>query len=446
MADPTAPPLVLPDVDRGPEILRLTCSLISLTLLVVITRIWVRARMIRLVGWDDYCILAAMTILLVELIFIVLSVYNGAGRHMAYIDPQTNIPKGLYYNFVTQPMCLIALCLTKVSAGLFLHRLASTKMYKKIIIAITVFTVLCATASTLMILLACRPLNLNWDRTAVGECMPPTHMRFAAFFGSSLAVFTDFLFAILPVPMFWQVKLNWKVKSAVAGILSLGVFATAAGIVKITFLSDYGKFGDLLYDSTDLTIWTTAEICTAIIATSIPCLKPLFRRILRGSSAAKYYHRNDGDKNVNSHYGRSGGGGGGGTGHGNSKKSSKHHLHTSVLHKSGSSSGGGGGGHGSHININSSEEDLEMFSIPAWSSAGTSKGGKGGAVVVGTAISSGKDGRHRGDRSDDEESILPKQPGAAYKGDDVRSLNGGGSGGGGGIVVKKTMHMSVSSA
>ncbi|KXJ86130.1 hypothetical protein Micbo1qcDRAFT_126622 [Microdochium bolleyi] len=256
MADPTsAPLLVVPDVDRGPEILRLTCSLISLTLLIVITRIWVRARMIRQVGWDDYCVLAAMIIILVELVFIVLSVQNGAGRHMQYIDPPTNIPKGLYYNFVTQPMCVVALCLTKVSAGLFLYRLASTKVYKNIILGVTVFTVLCATASTLMVLFACRPLAMNWDRNTVGECLPPTHMRFTAFFGSSLAIFTDFLFAVLPIPMFWQVKLNWKVKSAVAGILSLGIFATAAGIVKITFLDNYGKFGDLLYDSTDLTIW-----------------------------------------------------------------------------------------------------------------------------------------------------------------------------------------------
>jgi len=41
-------------------------------------------------------------------------------------------------------------------------------------------------------------------------------------------------------------------------------------------MSNYGKRGDFLYDSTDLTIWTTVETCFAIVAACIPCLKPLF--------------------------------------------------------------------------------------------------------------------------------------------------------------------------
>ncbi|KAH6672791.1 hypothetical protein F5X68DRAFT_264751 [Plectosphaerella plurivora] len=54
------------------------------------------------------------------------------------------------------------------------------------------------------------------------------------------------------------------------------------------FLGQYGKHGDFLYDSSDLTIWTTVEICTAILAACIPCLKPLFRNLLAGSSAERY--------------------------------------------------------------------------------------------------------------------------------------------------------------
>ncbi|KAJ4999996.1 hypothetical protein K4K48_003257 [Colletotrichum sp. SAR 10_66] len=74
------------------------------------------------------------------------------------------------------------------------------------------------------------------------------------------------------------------------------VDATVAAVIKISFLPNYGKHGDFLFDSSDITIWTTVEICTAIIAASIPCLKPLFRAILAGSSA-KYtskYNNHDG--------------------------------------------------------------------------------------------------------------------------------------------------------
>lgn len=68
--------------------------------------------------------------------------------------------------------------------------------------------------------------------------------------------------------------------------------AAIAAIVKITFLTNYGKHGDFLYDSSDITIWTTVEICTAIMAANIPCLKPLFRTLFDGTSAAQRYGSN----------------------------------------------------------------------------------------------------------------------------------------------------------
>ena len=94
---------------------------------------------------------------------------------------------------------------------------------------------------------------------------------------SAVSVLTDLVFALLPIPILWTVQLNWRVKSIVAGILSLGILyalspgprpvkiplssflttysATIAAIIKISFLSNYGKHGDFLFDSSDLTIW-----------------------------------------------------------------------------------------------------------------------------------------------------------------------------------------------
>lgn len=70
----------------------------------------------------------------------------------------------------------------------------------------------------------CRPLAFAWDSSIPGgSCIPPGNLKFAAFFNSSVAVLTDVMFALLPIPMLWHVQMNWKVKTAVAGILSLGV-------------------------------------------------------------------------------------------------------------------------------------------------------------------------------------------------------------------------------
>ena len=102
---------------------------------------------------------------------------------------------------------------------------------------------------------------------------------------------TDLLFALLPIPMLWNVQLNKKTKAAIAGILSLGILyvsnsifliivpafcrllsnleysATVAAIVKITFLSNYGKHGDFLFDSVDITIW-----CVSLFSDKTPSI------------------------------------------------------------------------------------------------------------------------------------------------------------------------------
>lgn len=144
--DPASLPRPPPDVNRGPEILAVTGTLVGATLCVVLLRLWVRLRMVRQPGWDDFFVAAAMALLFAEMMVIVPEVHYGAGWRFQYIQPPAHIPVGLHLNFATQPMCLVALTLTKVSVGVFLLRLAPTRNYRVFIHFIIAFTVLSSTA------------------------------------------------------------------------------------------------------------------------------------------------------------------------------------------------------------------------------------------------------------------------------------------------------------
>lgn len=48
-----------PDENRGPEILAICGSLVALSVIIVTLRIWVRARIVRQVGIDDWTIIGA---------------------------------------------------------------------------------------------------------------------------------------------------------------------------------------------------------------------------------------------------------------------------------------------------------------------------------------------------------------------------------------------------
>jgi hypothetical protein len=74
-------------------------------------------------------------------------------------------------------------------------------------------------------------------------------------------------------------------------------------VVKVYYLSFYGKFNDFLWDSVNLTIWTACELNIGIFAASIATLRPLFRTVFQSSQAFSTgytdneKHQNSLDKN-----------------------------------------------------------------------------------------------------------------------------------------------------
>jgi hypothetical protein len=84
----------------------------------------------------------------------------------------------------------------------------------------------------------------------------------------------------IQIPMLWGVQMNRRQKASLICILALGVFATAAALVKFTYITTYGRSGDLMWDSRHLTIWTVTECTVGIVAGNLSTLKPLFRTLL----------------------------------------------------------------------------------------------------------------------------------------------------------------------
>jgi hypothetical protein len=201
----------------------------------------------------------------VEVMVMIEEVRLGGGRHAAYIDPPSNIPKGLKMNFVTQPLFMIAITLIKFSIGFFLLKLAVVPTYSHIIkfsMAITLagnfayiceyllpnvllkgtFTLRCKQAkqrSPVVTFLQCKPLPSAWGEVP-GECLPRSKIMFAAYFASGtvvvrisfeftpnfetvIQIITDFVLALLPIPMIYNLQVNLRTKCAICGILSLGL-------------------------------------------------------------------------------------------------------------------------------------------------------------------------------------------------------------------------------
>lgn len=71
------------------------------------------------------------------------------------------------------------------------------------------------------------------------------------------------------------------------------ISALAACIVKVYYLSFYGKYNDFLWDSVNITIWTACELNIGLFAASIATLRPLFRSAFQGSTFSNGYDSKD---------------------------------------------------------------------------------------------------------------------------------------------------------
>ncbi|KAK4125698.1 hypothetical protein N657DRAFT_678768 [Parathielavia appendiculata] len=303
-----------PDENDGPRILGATLAITSLALITYGARMGVRLIAVRNVGLDDYFMSFAMALVLAGQGVVWASVAHGAGRHIGDI-PLSDLPMGLKLNFVSQPIYLIAICVVKLAVGSMLLRIANTPFYKRLIISIMAFMAFYTTGCFFTVMFQCTDIRVLWDNTITPNCWPESTLKGLSYTNVSLNILTDLCFAVfIPGPMLWNLNVNRRTRLSLLFSLGLGCFACAAAFIKIGSLVNYGKEGDWLWDSRDITIWTVVECNTGIVAGNLPTLRPIFRRIL--GSTLGYGSRTNGGGGVSgggSGYHRQKDGGGGGS-------------------------------------------------------------------------------------------------------------------------------------
>jgi hypothetical protein len=160
--------------------------------------------------------ISAMVLCIAGQCIIVPQVYYGAGRHIEYIripDFQTSFK----LNFITQPLYLFAICLTKISVGFFLLRIAVQPFYRRLIIGIMgkLEWFLCMRSKWLIqaafmsfytigcfftLVLQCTDLRVQWDQSVKGTCWSTQTLKSLSYTNQALNILTDIAFSIaIPV-------------------------------------------------------------------------------------------------------------------------------------------------------------------------------------------------------------------------------------------------------
>lgn len=137
------------------------------------------------------------------------------------------------------------------------------------------------TACIFTIIFACVPTRAQWELAlrAHAKCFSLQTFLNLGLANSIINMIVDVLLAFLPIPVIYSMQLSKRTKAALTFVLFLGFIAVGAAGVKlkaqITFLQDT----DRMYHDR-FPIWAAVELYFAILAASLPTLKPLFVRFL----------------------------------------------------------------------------------------------------------------------------------------------------------------------
>ncbi|KAF3064898.1 putative integral membrane family protein [Daldinia childiae] len=274
--DPNAP-----TDSNGGALVATAVVMLTFSWLSVSLRSFVRAKLTNGFQWDDWLMLAAQANFTVSCALILMGVRDGLGRHNASLDQHSEI-EALKYQALATATYVLNMWLIKLSIGIFLLRLATQKRYKYTLYASIVIVSIWSIVLFFWNIFQCNPIGAQWDYTILqkdpnARCVSADEIVNAAYALSVMSILSDWLYALLPIPMLWSVKMTTQAKMTVVVVLGLGVFASIATLVRLKFLADLTDMADILHAGTDAMVWTLIEPGVAIVASSLVTIRPLLR-------------------------------------------------------------------------------------------------------------------------------------------------------------------------
>ncbi|KAF7676811.1 hypothetical protein GT037_005023 [Alternaria burnsii] len=269
-----------------PLLLTQTGVLFGVTAFIVVLRCYVRVVMLRCFGKDDWTMLLAFGFAMATFIVYAEQTKLGLGKHLSVIRMNPgNERQFLKLRQVQSILVGIGVGLVKISIAFFLLRLVTRKALYWNIGELENGDIW-----------QCIPVAATWDLrlrpppigTGTAVCFDRPTFTAIGMMNTAVTISTDFLLALLLVPLVWQLQLNGRTKITLVCILALGLFAGIAAIIKSekqkTALTDPDPY---VHDT--FTMWRFIEYDVGIIVASLPSLKPLFKHILnngtRGTTA-----------------------------------------------------------------------------------------------------------------------------------------------------------------
>ncbi|KAL2048480.1 hypothetical protein N7G274_000392 [Stereocaulon virgatum] len=299
------------DQDRGPVLLAMWWTELSISIIMVILRISSRFKL-KSVGIDDWFMVAALVLFISTTIAVTFDITHGGARHLYYLDPP-QIEYATKVTWIENPLGIMAVTTAKMSVAFLILRLIgpSTVWRKWSLYTSIVLTFIVGALACILTFVQCNPPRALWkppSQVPGAKCWNPKRQADYAIFSSAYFSFIDFFLAVIPSTFVWNLNLKLQKKIALSMLLSLGAFAGVCSAIKTAYLKELGARADFTWATYDLAAWTAAEIFLLIVCACIPTLKPIYDFVReKPYFSLSYFTSRRSSSNSKSHYGFNGG-------------------------------------------------------------------------------------------------------------------------------------------
>ncbi|CAA9962558.1 hypothetical protein PTMSG1_05932 [Pyrenophora teres f. maculata] len=264
-----------------------------ITVMMLLIRLWVRIFHQRCPGWDDWLMLAATIPVIALTVLYPLCSVQTFDRHIWDIDYLRNPERVVTARKILLAIeCLfcVASGLIKISILLFYRRLSSRAVSRAFVYTTWIsigFIVAYSIALTLAPILGCQPISAFWDQVNVLKvlggyeyhCFDEGADVVAA---SVISAAQDFITAILPTFLYWNLRIPIKQKLALFGIFAIGYGVVALGLLRAyyswyTFYNTY----DITWSTWNILITSMLELHIGCLCANAPSLKVFFKHFFQ---------------------------------------------------------------------------------------------------------------------------------------------------------------------
>ncbi|KAI1412485.1 hypothetical protein F5Y13DRAFT_162794 [Hypoxylon sp. FL1857] len=264
-------------------------TFLVLDVIAVGLRTFVRTRMSKSFGYDDWAMCGALVgyITLCALTFV--SIGNGYGADE--MRPEWNPVTAVKFFVASTLAYVIVVYVAKVSVALVLYRIAVTNKPIRLLLVIsmvvlTIWTII----TTLIVAFQCTPLSLAWGE-GTGTCLPAYVLANTGYSISAMDIASSFLYAGLPVLLLKGVQLSVRMKTSVIILLGLGVVSSIATVIRLKYLIDVANLTNptgVEASNAYLTtfVYSVTELGLTIFTASLAALRPLLKYVPFGNSTS----------------------------------------------------------------------------------------------------------------------------------------------------------------